>query len=279
MKMKISDIKGRVTLNNGVEMPYLGLGVFRSNEGNEVENAVTWALEAGYRHIDTAAIYGNEKGVGNTIRQSGIPREEIFVTTKVWNDDQRSGGILKAFNDSLRKLQTEYVDLYLVHWPVKGKYKATWKMMEEIYATGKAKAIGVSNFLQHHLEDLLDDVEIVPAVNQIECHPYLVQQNLQDYCRKKGIRYEAWSPIMKGEVNKIQLLVDLAKKYGKKPVQITLRWELQKGIVTIPKSVQKERIIDNGNLFDFELTENEIAMIDALDKDEHTGAHPDSFTF
>ncbi len=277
--MQITDINGRVRLNNGIEIPYLGLGVYGASEGREVQNTVTWALEAGYRHIDTASFYGNEKGVGTAVKNSGIPREEIFVTTKIWNDDQRTGNVTKAFEESLRKLQTEYIDLYLVHWPVKEKYIDTWKILEEIYRSGKIKAIGVSNFLKHHLEDLLENATIVPAVNQMECHPYLVQQDLQDYCKEKGISYEAWSPIMRGRVKEIPLLIDLAKKYGKNPFQITLRWELQKGIVTIPKSGKKERIIDNSNLFDFEIEDSDMQKIDALDRNERIDAHPDTFTF
>ncbi len=277
--MQITDIKGRVKLNNGVEMPYLGLGVFRTNDGVEVENAVSWALEAGYRHIDTAAIYGNERGVGNAVKKSGLNREEIFITTKVWNDDQRSGEVVKAFENSLRRLQTEYIDLYLVHWPVNGKFIQTWKIFEQLYRTGKIKAIGVSNFLQHHLEDLLEIATIIPAVNQMECHPFLVQQDLQNFCQEKGIRYEAWSPIMKGKVDEVSLLIELANKYGKNPAQIALRWELQKGIVTIPKSVHKERITANGDLFDFNIEKSDMLKIDGLDKDERFGAHPDTFTF
>lgn len=272
--MQITDIKGCVKLNNGVEMPYLGLGVFKAKEGPDTENAVRWALEAGYRHIDTAALYCNETSVGNAISQSGIPREEIFITTKLWNGSQLSGNIIEAFEESLRKLQTEYIDLYLVHFPIEGKINTTWEKMEEIYQSGKTRAIGVSNFQNHHLEELLREAKIIPVVNQVECHPYLVRQELQDYCRQKGIRYEAWRPVMNGKVNKVPLLRKLAKKYGKNPAQIALRWQLQKGIVTIPKSVRKERIISNGNLFDFELTTEDISRINALDRNKEIRAYP-----
>jgi len=277
--MKITDLKGTVQLTNGVEMPYFGLGVFKTEEGSEVENSVKWAIESGYRHIDTAAIYKNEKGVGNAIKDSKVPREELFITTKVWNDNQRNGTVMEGFEQSLELLQTSYVDLYLIHWPVVGKYKATWKVMEEIYRSGRAKAIGVSNFLQHHLEDLFKIAEIKPMVNQVECHPYLVQQSLIDFCQSHKIVFEAWSPIMRGAVNNIPLMQELSEKYKKTPVQITLRWDLEKGIVTIPKSVHKERIISNADIFDFELSKDDIKRIDALDKDQRFGAHPDTFSF
>ena len=277
--MKITDLKGTVKLVNGVEMPYFGLGVFKTKEGSEVENSVKWALEAGYRHIDTAAIYENEQGVGNAVKASGIPRNEIFITTKSWNENQRNGTVMEGFEESLKLLQTDYVDLYLIHWPVKGKYTATWKVMEEIYRSGRAKAIGVSNFLQHHLEDLLKTSQIKPMVNQVECHPYLVQQPLIDFCRSHQIVFEAWSPIMRGAVNDIALMKELSEKYKKSPVQITLRWDLEKGIVTIPKSVHKERIIANADIFDFKLTTDDIERIDALSKNQRFGAHPDTFTF
>ena len=277
--MNITDLKGTVKLSNGVKMPYFGLGVFKTNEGVEVENSVKWALESGYRHIDTAAIYQNERGVGNAVKASGIPRNEIFITTKAWNENQRNGTVMKGFEESLKLLQTDYVDLYLIHWPVKKKYNATWKVIEEIYRSGRAKAIGVSNFLQHHLEDVFSIAEIIPMVNQVECHPYLVQQSLFDFCTKYNIIYEAWSPIMRGAVNNIPLFIELSEKYRKTPVQIVLRWDLQKGIVTIPKSVHKERIQTNGDIFDFELSILDISRIDALDKNERFGSHPDTFTF
>lgn len=191
----MNSIKDCTILNNGVEMPWLGFGVFKVNEGEEVESAVKWALEAGYRSIDTATIYGNERGVGKAIRESGVPREEIFLTTKVWNSDQRARRTLEAFDDSLELLDTDYVDLYLVHWPVKGCYKETWKVLEEIYDKGRVKAIGVSNFLVHHLEDLLEDSNVVPAVDQVEFHPFLVQPELLNFCREHKIQMEAYAPL------------------------------------------------------------------------------------
>lgn len=277
--MIISNINGTVQLANGVSMPYFGLGVFKTKDGTEVENAVTWALRSGYRHIDTAAIYNNERGVGNALKAGGIPRNELFITTKVWNDNQRNGTIIEGFEESLDLLQTDYVDLYLIHWPVKGKFTATWKVMEGIYRTGKARAIGVSNFLQHHLEELLPSAQILPMVNQVECHPYLVQQPLIDFCKLHHIVYEAWSPIMRGAVNEIPLFRELSEKYRKTPVQIVLRWDLQKGIVTIPKSVHKERIESNCDIFDFEISSDDMVRIDSLDRNQRFGAHPDTFTF
>ena len=277
--MNITDLKGTVKLVNGIEMPYFGLGVFKTHEGSEVENSVKWALEAGYRHIDTAAIYKNERGVGNAVKASGIDRKDLFITTKAWNDNQRSGKVMEGFEESLKLLQTDYVDLYLIHWPVIGKYTSTWKVMEDIYRSGRAKAMGVSNFLQHHLEDIFTIAEIKPMVDQVECHPYLVQQPLIDFCQQNNIVYEAWSPIMRGEVNTIPLFIELSEKYKKTPVQIVLRWDLQKGIVTIPKSVHKDRIVSNAEIFDFELTQDDIHRIDGLDKNERFGSHPDNFTF
>ncbi len=272
--MEITDCKGCIRLNNGISIPNLGLGVFKAKEGEEVENAVRWALESGYRHIDTASLYGNERGVGQAIKNSRISREEIFITTKLWNTDQIGGTIIEAFEASLRRLQTEYIDLYLVHYPIEEKLLSTWKIMEQLYASGKIKAIGVSNFEISHLEKLLPTVQIVPAINQVECHPFYVRQALQDYCRTKGIVFEAWRPIMNGKVNRIALLKQIAGKYGKTPSQIALRWELQKGMVVIPKSVHKDRIISNSQLFDFALTPEEISQIDMLDRNKEIRAHP-----
>jgi diketogulonate reductase-like aldo/keto reductase len=277
--MNITDIKGKVKLANGIEMPYFGLGVFLTKEGPEVENSVKWALESGYIHIDTAAAYGNERGVSKAVKASGIPREEIFITTKVWNDNQRQNTVMQGFEQSLENLQTDYVDLLLIHWPVKGKFIQTWKTFEEIYRSGRARAIGVSNFLKHHLEELLPAAEITPMVNQVESHPYLVQQDLQDFCRSNQIQYEAWSPLIRGEITNVPLMKELTKKYGKTEAQIVLRWDLQKDIITIPKSIHKERIEENANIFDFELEAEDIKKIDSLDQEKHFGAHPDTFTF
>jgi methylglyoxal/glyoxal reductase len=267
------------TLNNGVKMPWLGLGVFQSKDGDEVITAVKTALANGYKSIDTAAIYQNERGVGTAIRESGLAREAIFLTSKVWNTEQGYSTTLAAFEESLEKLQTDYLDLYLIHWPKGERSVDTWKALEEIYAKGKAKAIGISNFLVHHLEDFLPHCKVTPTVNQVEFHPELIQPDLLEYCQKKGIQLEAWSPIMKGKVNDIPALQELAAKYGKTPVQITLRWEIQKGVVTIPKSVTPERIIANADIFDFELTPEDMDKIDRLDKNHRIGPHPDNISF
>ena len=273
------NISSTTTLNNGVKMPWLGLGVFQSEDGKEVINAVKTALDSGYRSIDTAAIYHNERGVGKAILESKVAREDIFLTSKVWNSEQGYKSTLAAFEESLDKLQTDYLDLYLIHWP-KGEISIdTWKALEELYAKGKIKAIGVSNFLVHHLEDLLQNSKVIPAVNQVEFHPELVQPNLLKYCREKGIQLEAWSPIMKGRVNDVPVLQALAVKYGKTPVQITLRWDIQKDVVTIPKSVTAERIVANADIFDFELSAEDMAKIDRLDKNRRIGPHPDRITF
>lgn len=273
------DISTRVKLNNGVEMPWFGLGVFESEEGTEVENAVLTALANGYRSIDTAAMYHNEKGVGRAIKASGIPREEIFVTTKVWNSDQGYRSTFEAFEKSMEKLDINYVDLYLIHWPKGKKSVDTWKAMEELYKRGKIRALGVSNFLVHHLEDFLPECQVLPTVNQVEFHPELSQPELMEYCKINGIQMEAWSPIMKGAVNNINLLRELASKYGKSPVQIVLRWDIQKGVVTIPKSAKPKRIISNAAIFDFEIGAEDMKKIDGLNKNNRTGFHPDKILF
>lgn len=276
--MKITDINHTVTLNNGVKMPQLGFGVYKVEEGQEVINAVKTALEVGYRHIDTAALYQNEQGVGQAIRESGIPREQIFITTKVWNSDQGYESTLQAFETSRRKLGVDYVDLYLIHWPVAGKYKDTYRALEKLYADGVVKAIGVSNFQTHHLDDLLTTAQVMPTINQIELHPLLTQEKVTTYCHGKNIHITAWSPLIRGNLD-IPLLVELSSKYGKTPAQIVLRWNLQKGIITIPKSVRAERIRENANIFDFELSAEDIAAIDQLNRNERTGPDPDNFDF
>ena len=258
-------------------MPWFGLGVYKVNDGDEVINAVKTAIETGYRSIDTAAFYQNEQGVGIAVKESGVPREELFITTKVWNDDQGYEQTLKAFEKSMKLLDLEYIDLYLVHWPVKGKFKETWKALEKLYRDGRVRAIGVCNFKEHHLQELLADAEIVPAVNQVELHPRLTQQPLREFCQKHNIQVEAWAPIMRGKLGDNPVLLKIAAKYGKTPAQVILRWDIQHGIVTIPKSARPERIKENADIFDFELTAEEMAEIDALNRDERTGPDPDVF--
>jgi diketogulonate reductase-like aldo/keto reductase len=277
--MNITDIQGRVSLSNGVKMPYFGLGVFGAREGKETVKAVRHALETGYRLIDTASMYGNEKSVGQAIRESDLSRKEIFITTKVWNSDQGYDQTLRAFDRSMHLLGFDYLDLYLIHWPVPGKFKATWKALESIYREGRVRSIGVSNFMQHHLVDLFTICEIQPMVNQVEFHPYLIQPSLLDFCKRHHIQYEAWSPIMKGRVNNIELFKMLGKKYGKSPVQIVLRWDLQKEVVTIPKSSQPDRIRSNAELFDFEISKEDMNKIDQLDNNNRTGPDPENIKF
>jgi diketogulonate reductase-like aldo/keto reductase len=269
-----------VKLSNGVEMPLLGLGVFKSKEGSEIERAVKFALESGYRSIDTAAMYQNERGVGNAVINSGVPRQEIFLTTKIWNSDQGYQSTFRAFEQSLEKLQTNYIDLYLIHWPKGELSLETWNAMVELYEKGKIRAIGVSNFLMHHLKYLMEHAPgIKPMVNQVEFHPRLVQPELLKFCHENQIQPEAWTPIMQGIVNDIPVLQALSVKYQKSPVQVVLRWDIQKGVVTIPKSVTPERIMHNADIFDFELSPEDMVKIDQLDKSARIGADPDNFDF
>lgn len=275
----LTDLKGTFRLHNGVDMPYFGLGVYLSEDGKEVTNAVKWALQDGYRHIDTASIYNNEEGVGLGIRESGVDRKDIFVVSKVWNSDQGYESTIRAYESSLERLNLDYLDLYLVHWPVKGKYKETWRAMEYLYKYKGVRAIGVSNFLQHHLEDLIAASEIVPMVNQMEFHPYLVQQDLIDFCHKNTIQYEAWSPLMQGHIFELEIMKDLASKYKKSIAQIVLRWDLQKGVITIPKSAKKDRIRANADIFDFELAPEDVKKLENLDRGKRFGPDPDNFDF
>lgn len=256
-------------------MPWLGLGVHRAGSGSEVVSAIQCALQAGYRSIDTATYYQNEHSVGKAVLESGVAREEIFLTTKVWNSDQGYHSTIKAFETSLEKLQTNYLDLYLIHWPQNELTFETWKAMEELYRKGQVRAIGVSNFLIKHLKSLIERSAIKPMVNQFEFHPELVQPELLQFCKDNQIQPEAWRPIMKGRVNEIELLQELAAKYQKSPVQIVLRWDIQKGVVTIPKSVTPERIIQNAAIFDFELSPEDMAQIDGLNRHSRMGENPD----
>ena len=277
--LHITDVAGTVTLNNNYQMPYLGLGVWKMKNGGQVEGAIEAALQIGYRLIDTAAFYQNEEGVGAAIRNSGLKREEVFVTSKVWNADQGYEETLAAFDKSNSKLGLGYIDLYLIHWPVEGKYKHTWRALENLYRDGKVKAIGVSNFMSNQLSELLTVAEIVPAVNQIEFHPYLIQPGLLKLCRSNNIWPQAWSPLMQGNMNQAYELTLLSNRYDKSPAQILLRWDLQRGVLTIPKSSNAGRIRENAEIFDFELEEDDMALINTLDRSYRYGPDPHSFEF
>lgn len=267
-----------LTLNNGVEIPQLGFGVFQIPPGQTREATLT-ALEAGYRHIDTAAIYGNEQDVGRAVQASGLDRSEVFVTTKVWNGDQGYESTLGAMDASLDRLGMDYVDLYLVHWPKPQHTEGTWRAMEEIQAAGKARAIGVSNFLPHHLDQLAETATVMPSINQIEFHPHLQSPEVVSSCAERGILIEAWSPIKRGRIVDDPELGEIAAAHGVTVAQVVLRWMLQRGIVTIPKSVTPSRIAENIDLYGFELTDEEMTRIDAMDRGERIGPHPDEIDF
>lgn len=276
----LENLKSTTTLNNGVKMPWLGLGVFLVKDGEEVINSVKAAIDAGYRSIDTAAIYRNEEGVGKAIAESNVPREELFITTKLWNADQGYESTLAAFDESMKKLGLEYLDLYLIHWPLpsKGKYVETWEALEKLYKDGRVRAIGVSNFKVHHLQDILANCEIKPMVNQVEYHPRFNQQELHDFCKQNEIQLEAWSPLMQGGLFEEPVLVEIAKKYNKSVAQIIIRWDLQTGVVTIPKSTKPHRIAENANVFDFELSQEDMDLINTLNTGKRMFADPDEFT-
>lgn len=265
-----------ITLNNGIRIPQLGYGVWKvPNE--EAATAVGQALEAGYRLIDTAKIYGNEVGVGEALAASDVPREELFITTKVWNSDHGYENTLKAFDESLEKLGLDYVDLYLVHWPTPqyDTYVDTYKALEKIYHDGRAKAIGVCNFEIEHLQRILNECEVKPAVNQVECHPYLQQKELKDFCQEHDILLEAYSPLMNGlKVIEDPIIQEIAKQYGKTPAQVILRWHLQTDVIVIPKTVTPSRLKENIDVFDFELSEADMDKIAALDRNERINSVP-----
>ncbi|MGI9470772.1 MAG: aldo/keto reductase [Rubripirellula sp.] len=273
---QLTDIGGTFELRNAVRMPYLGLGVFQCE--NTVQ-AVTVALEAGYRLIDSASIYGNEAEVGEAVRASPVQREEIFVSGKVWNADQGYESTLAAFDASLQTSGLEYLDLYLIHWPVAGKFNETWRALETLYRERRVRAIGVSNFLQHQLEELMAEAHVMPMVDQMEFHPYLVQQDLIDFCVSHEIQYQAWSPMMQGKIFELDAIRTLAEKYSKTISQIVLRWDLQKGVATIPKSSKRERIFSNADVFDFELLPNDVTLLDRMDRGTRFGPDPNNFHF
>ncbi len=269
-----ADIKSTIRLNNGVEMPRLGLGVYLADRGAGTQRAVEWALEAGYRLIDTASMYGNERDVGDAVRNSGIPREEIFITTKLWNSDHGYQRTLDACNKSLDRLGMEYVDLYLIHWPVENMRRETWKAMVKLYEDGKCLSIGVSNYLIRHLEELAAYSDFVPDVNQVEFSPFLYQKSLLEYCEANRIRLEAYAPLTRGKELKNRLIVSLAEKYEKTAAQIMIRWALQHDMVVIPKSVHRERILENADVFDFDISEEDMSRLDSLNENLHVSWDP-----
>ena len=264
-----------VFLNTNREMPLLGLGVYKATGANEAENAIISAVESGYRLIDTASVYKNEENVGRGIASCGIPRNELFITTKVWNTAQRLGDIQGAFERSLDRLKLDYVDLYLIHWPVPGCYLSTWKVLEEIQKSGRALSIGVSNFEIRHLEELEANSGIIPAVNQIECHPLCYPKELIDYCQDKGIQVQAYAPLARGAYLDNDVMCVLGTKYAHTPAQIGLRWATQKGISVIPKSVHPDRIRSNGNIFDFTIEQEDMDLIDTLNENFHSSHVPE----
>ncbi|WP_336825605.1 aldo/keto reductase [Sporosarcina sp. USHLN248] len=279
----VKNLQDTTTLHNGIKMPWLGLGVFKVEDGAEAVNAVKDAIVNGYRSIDTAAVYQNEKGVGQGIREgleaTGLKREDLFVTSKVWNSDLGYESTLGAYEASLQKLGLDYLDLYLIHWPVEGKYKDAWRALEKLYNDGKVRAIGVSNFHIHHLEDLMKDAEIKPMVDQVEYHPNLTQKELHAFCKEQGIQLEAWSPLMQGKLLDHPVLSEIADRHNKTTAQVIIRWDLQNGVVTIPKSIKEERIKSNSDVFDFELSNEEMEKIDNLNQNLRCGPDPDNFDF
>jgi 2,5-diketo-D-gluconate reductase A len=269
-----------ITLNNGVTIPQLGFGVFQIKP-EDTKQATLAALEVGYRHIDTAQMYGNEKQVGEAVRESGIDRDDIFVTSKLNNSFHAYDDALGAFDQTLKELGFDYLDLFLIHWPLPkvGDYVETWKAMEELYSSGRVKAIGVSNFQRQHLRRLFDETRTVPAVNQIEVHPYLAQDDLRAFNAQNGILTEAWSPIAQGKVLDDPTLRQIGEAHGKSPAQVTLRWHLQRGDIVFPKSVTRSRVEENFDVFDFELGDDEVKTVTALNRDERIGPDPDEFNW
>ncbi len=264
-------LQSTVTLNNGVAIPRLGLGVYRAARGEETRRAVRWALEAGYRHIDTARVYGNERDVGDAVRDSGLPRESIFLTTKLGNRDQGYDSALRACERSLKELGVEYVDLYLLHWPVPGRRLDSWRALEKLLADGRCRAIGVSNFMEHHLDELLARSRVVPALNQVEQHPFLHQRSLLSACAARGIVVEAYSPLTKGVRLADPRLLAVARRQGRTAAQVLIRWSLQHDLVVIPKSSHEARIRENAQVYDFTLSAEDMRALDGLNEDLYTG--------
>jgi 2,5-diketo-D-gluconate reductase A len=269
-----------LTLNNGVQIPQLGFGVFQI-EPEQTKEATLRAFRTGYRHIDTAEMYGNEREVGEAFRESGLERGEVFITSKLNNGYHDPDVALRAFDTSLEVMELDYLDLFLIHWPLPkvGDYVETWRAMEQMYRSGRVKAIGVSNFKAHHLRRLHDETDVVPAVNQIEIHPYLTQDDLRAFDAEHGIATEAWSPIAQGLVLDDPVIERIAKEHNRTPAQVTLRWHIQRGDIVFPKSVTPSRIAENFAIFDFELSDVEMADITGLNRDQRTGPDPDRFNY
>lgn len=272
-----------MTLNNAVEMPVVGLGVFRVEDHDELVEAITHAIVSGYRSIDTAAIYGNEEAVGEGIRKglaaTGLKREDLFITSKIWNEDMRQGNVVGAYEESLRKMQLDYLDLYLIHWPVADKYVDTWLGMEQLYKEDKVRSIGVSNFQVSHLEALAKVSSVTPVINQVEYHPMLIQTELKAYLEDHNIQMESWSPLMNGEILTNPVMLKLAEKYDKSVAQLIIRWNIQTKVITIPKSTNKGRLIENLDVFDFQIDSADIELINGLNEDRRVGPDPDNFNF
>ncbi len=283
----MKSLKDTYTLSNGVKIPIIGFGTWRTPDGEVAVSSVTEAIKQGYRHIDTAAIYGNEVSVGKAIKEAGIPREELFITSKLWNSEHGYESTLNAFEETMKKLGLEYLDLYLIHWPVPKIHRedwkeatlATWKAFEKLYKEGKIKAIGVSNFKVHHLENLINNAEIKPMVDQIEFHPSNLQEDIVNFCRDNNILVEAWSPLASGEVFKVPELKTIAEGYNKSVAQLVIRWVMQKGILPLPKSITPERIKSNGAVFDFEISHKDMERIDSITSCKGSGMDPDYIEF
>jgi len=263
-------LQSSTLLNNGVKIPRLGLGVYQASPGESTLRAVKYALKIGYRLIDTAWLYGNEGDVGRAILESDIERDEIFITTKVWNSDQGYRSTLSACERSLQRLGLPYVDLYLIHWPVEGQGKDTWKAMIQLLREGKTRAIGVSNYEISHLQEIFQNFDVIPSVNQVEFHPFLFQEKLLEFCKNSNIQLEAYSPLTRGQRLDHPTLAGLAKKYGRNSAQILIRWSLQHGLVVIPKSIHENRIMENIQVFDFQLEESDMNLLNSLNEDLHT---------
>ena len=263
-------INSTAKLNNGILIPRLGLGVYQIPLGKSTFNAVKYALKVGYKHIDTAKIYGNESDVGEAIQDSDIKRDKIFVTTKVWNSDQGYDSTLKAFDASLRRLGLSYIDLYLVHWPVQKKIVETWKAMTTLLKNGKLRAIGVSNYDINEIKETIQNSDTIPAINQVEFHPFLFQKDLLQFCKSNGIQLEAYSPLTRGKKLNHPQLIRLGEKYNKSPAQILVRWSLQHNLIVIPKSSHEERILENSRVFDFYINEKDMETLNSLNEDLRT---------